>query len=342
MIEPRENIKRLKSYTSARDLVKEEDLIFLDANENPFDSGMNRYPDPHQQVLKDTLAGKLKTDASRIFVGNGSDEVIDMAIRAYAEPGKDRVLTLGPTYSMYEVQAAIQNVEVKEIQLDADFQPNPDKVLLEVTERDKILFICSPNNPTGNLVERGKIISLLESFNGLVFVDEAYVDFAPEGSVIDLVENYPNLLVSRTFSKAFGMAGIRLGMGIAQERIIQTLTKIKYPYNVNRLTQQAAMEALENPEKVEQQINTLIRERETLRSRLSGFSFVKKIFPSDANFLLLEVKNAGSLIDFLKKKGIVIRDRTGVVAGKELVRITVGTPRQNQQLIYELKNFDNG
>ena len=290
----------------------------------------------------DTLAGKLKTDASRIFVGNGSDEVIDMAIRAYAEPGKDRVLTLGPTYSMYEVQAAIQNVEVKEIQLDADFQPNPDKVLLEVTERDKILFICSPNNPTGNLVERGKIISLLESFNGLVFVDEAYVDFAPEGSVIDLVENYPNLLVSRTFSKAFGMAGIRLGMGIAQERIIQTLTKIKYPYNVNRLTQQAAMEALENPEKVEQQINTLIRERETLRSRLSGFSFVKKIFPSDANFLLLEVKNAGSLIDFLKKKGIVIRDRTGVVAGKELVRITVGTSRQNQQLIYEHKNFDNG
>ncbi len=342
MIEPRENIKRLKPYTSARDLVKEEDLIFLDANENPFNSGMNRYPDPHQQVLKDALAGKLKTGASRIFVGNGSDEVIDLAIRAYAEPGKDRVLTLGPTYSMYEVQAAIQNVEVKEIPLDADFQPNPDKVLREVTDRDKILFICSPNNPTGNLVERGKIISLLESFNGLVFVDEAYVDFAPEGSVIDLVENYPNLLVSRTFSKAYGMAGIRLGMGVAQETMIQTLSKIKYPYNVNRLTQQAAMEALENPEKVEQQINTLIRERETLRSRLSGFSFIKKIFPSDANFLLLEVKSAGSLIDFLKKKGIVIRDRSGVIEGKELVRITVGTPQQNQQLIYELKNFDNG
>ncbi|MGM0566095.1 MAG: histidinol-phosphate transaminase [Bacteroidota bacterium] len=342
MIEPRENIKRLKPYTSARDLVKEEDLIFLDANENPFDSGMNRYPDPHQQELKDTLAGKLETDESRIFLGNGSDEVIDLVIRAYAEPGKDRILTLGPTYSMYEVQAAIQDAEVKEIPLDADFQPNPDMVLREVTERDKILFVCSPNNPTGNLVEREKIISLLESFNGLVFVDEAYVDFAPEGSVIDLVENYQNLLVSRTFSKAYGMAGIRLGMGIAQEAIIQTLSKIKYPYNVNRLTQQAALEALKKPEQVEQQINTLIRERETLRSRLSGFSFVKKIFPSDANFLLLEVNSASSLIDFLKKKDIVIRDRTGVVAGKELVRITVGTPEQNQKLIYELKNFDNG
>lgn len=342
MIEPRENIKKLKPYTSARDLVKEQDLVFLDANENPFDTDLNRYPDPHQQELKNILAGKLKTESSRIFLGNGSDEVIDLAIRTYAEPGKDRILTLGPTYSMYEVQAAIQDVEIKEIPLEANFQPNPDKVMQEVSDRDKILFICSPNNPTGNLVGREQIISLLESFDGLVFVDEAYVDFAPEGSVVDLVGNYPNLLVSRTFSKAFGMAGIRLGMGIAQEEIIQTLSKIKYPYNLNRLTQHAAMEALENPEKVEQQINTLIRERETLRSRLSGFSFVKKIFPSDANFLLVEVKNAGSLIDFLKKKSIVIRDRSGVIAGKDLVRITMGTPQQNQKLIYELKNFHNG
>ncbi len=342
MIEPRENIKKLKPYTSARDLVKEQDLVFLDANENPFDSEMNRYPDPHQQKLKKTLAGKLKTDASRVFVGNGSDEVIDLVIRAYAEPGKDRILTLGPTYSMYEVQAAIQGVAVKEILLDDDFQPSPDKVMQEATERDKVLFICSPNNPTGNLIEREKIISLLERFNGLVFVDEAYVDFAPEGSVIDLVENYPNLLVSRTFSKAFGMAGIRLGMGIAQEEIIQTLSKIKYPYNVNRLTQNAAIEALTTPGKVKEQINIILKERSTLKTTLSKLSFVKKVFPSDANFLLLEVTNAASLIDYLKKKGIVIRNRSGVIASKELVRITVGTPGQNQKLIYELKNFDNG
>jgi histidinol-phosphate aminotransferase len=243
---------------------------------------------------------------------------------------------------MYEVQAAIQGVAVKEILLDDDFQPSPDKVMQEATERDKVLFICSPNNPTGNLIEREKIISLLERFNGLVFVDEAYVDFAPEGSVIDLVENYPNLLVSRTFSKAFGMAGIRLGMGIAQEEIIQTLSKIKYPYNVNRLTQNAAIEALTTPGKVKEQINIILKERSTLKTTLSKLSFVKKVFPSDANFLLLEVTNAASLIDYLKKKGIVIRNRSGVIASKELVRITVGTPGQNQKLIYELKNFDNG
>ena len=277
MIEPRENIKKLKPYTSARDLVKEQDLVFLDANENPFDSKMNRYPDPHQQKLKEALAGKLMTDASRIFVGNGSDEVIDLAIRAYAEPGKDRILTLGPTYSMYEVQAAIQGVAVKEILLDDDFQPNPDKVMQEATERDKVLFICSPNNPTGNLIEREKIISLLENFDGLVFVDEAYVDFAPEGSVIDLVGKYSNLLVSRTFSKAMGMAGIRLGMGIASEEIIQTLSKIKYPYNVNRLTQNAAIEALTTPEKVKAQINIILKERSTVKMTLSRLSFVKKV-----------------------------------------------------------------
>jgi len=342
MIKPRENIKKLRPYTSARDLVKEEDLIFLDANENPFDNGLNRYPDPHQQELKDVLAGKLQVKASQIFIGNGSDEVIDLVIRAYAEPGKDRIITLGPTYSMYEVQAAIQDVEVNEISLDEDFQPNPDKVMREVTARDKILFLCSPNNPTGNLMNRESIIKLLDNFDGLVFVDEAYVDFSPEGSVIDLADKYPNLLVSRTFSKAMGMAGIRLGMGFASEEIIQTLSKIKYPYNVNRLTQQAALDALKTPERADQHVNILIAERQKLKTGLTALSFVKRVYPSDANFLLLEVSSAGSLIDFLKKKGIVIRNRSGVIAGKELVRITVGTPAQNEKLMAELKNFNNG
>lgn len=342
MIEPRENIKKLKPYTSARDLVKEDELIFLDANESPFDSGLNRYPDPHQQEMKTAIAGRLEIEISQLFLGNGSDEVIDLALRAYAEPGKDRIITLGPTYSMYEVQAAIQDVEVKEIPLTNDFQPDLDRILREISDRDKILFICSPNNPTGNLMQRKKIIALLENFEGLVFVDEAYVDFSPEGSVIDLVEKYPNLLVSRTFSKAMGMAGIRLGMGIAQKEIVQTLSKIKYPYNVNRLTQQAAIDALKKPERVEQQISTLLAEREKLKEGLTKFSFVKKVYPSDANFLLLEVSDAGSLIDFLKKKGIVIRNRSGVIPKKELVRITVGTPNQNIELMVTLKTFDNG
>ncbi|MDZ7778209.1 MAG: aminotransferase class I/II-fold pyridoxal phosphate-dependent enzyme [Bacteroidales bacterium] len=191
-------------------------------------------------------------------------------------------------------------------------------------------------------MNRESIIKLLDNFDGLVFVDEAYVDFSPEGSVIDLADKYPNLLVSRTFSKAKGMAGIRLGMGIAQEEIIQTLTKIKYPYNVNRLTQQAALDALKTPERVDQQVNILIAERQKLKTGLTALSFVKKVYPSDANFLLLEVSSAGFLIDFLKKKGIVIRNRSGVIAGKELVRITVGTPAQNEKLMVELKNFNNG
>ena len=342
MIEPRENVRKLKPYTSARDLVKEDNLIFLDANENPFDNEMNRYPDPHQQELKQALAKWLKVEPPQIFAGNGSDEVIDLAIRVYTRPGKDRIITLGPTYSMYKVQAEIQDVEIKEIALDKDFQPDTKKVMEEVTERDKIIFLCSPNNPTGNLMERQRIISLVENFEGLVFVDEAYVDFAPEGSVIDLVDKYPNLLVSRTFSKAMGMAGIRLGLGIANPGIIQTLSKIKYPYNVSRLTQQAALEALSDLSDYREQIRIIVKERDKLRIRLERLSCVKQIFSSDANFVFMEVKDAASLVQFLKEKGIVIRDRSGVVEGKELARITVGTPQQNKQLIEELKNFDNG
>ena len=341
-MEPRENIKNLKPYTSARDLVKEEDLIFLDANENPFDNDLNRYPDPHQSELKEALGNWLKINPEQIFAGNGSDEVIDLAIRAYTRPGRDRIITLGPTYSMYEVQAAIQDVEVKEILLDSDFQPDTEKIFSEVTPQDKILFICSPNNPTGNLMERQRIIPLVENFDGLVFVDEAYVDFAPEGSVMDLVEKYPNLLISRTFSKAMGMAGIRLGLGIANPEIIKTLSKIKYPYNINRLTQQAALQALNDLSYYREQIRTVVKEREKLRIRMEHLSFVKQIFPSDANFVLMEVKDAASLVKFLRDNGIVIRDRSDVVAGKELVRVTVGTPQQNKQLIEELKNFDNG
>jgi len=341
-MEPRENIKNLKPYTSARDLVKEEDLIFLDANENPFDNDLNRYPDPHQSELKEALGNWLKINPEQIFAGNGSDEVIDLAIRAYTRPGRDRIITLGPTYSMYEVQAAIQDVEVKEILLDSDFQPDTEKIFSEVTPQDKILFICSPNNPTGNLMERQRIIPLVEDFDGLVFVDEAYAGFAPEGSVMDLVEKYPNLLVSRTFSKAMGMAGIRLGLGFANPEIIKTLSKIKYPYNINRLTQQAALQALNDLSYYREQIRTVVKEREKLRIRMEHLSFVKQIFPSDANFVLMEVKDAASLVKFLRDNGIVIRDRSDVVAGKELVRVTVGTPQQNKQLIEELKNFDNG
>ncbi|MCF8231826.1 MAG: histidinol-phosphate transaminase [Bacteroidales bacterium] len=342
MMQPRENISKLKPYTSARDLVKEEGLIFLDANENPFDNEMNRYPDPHQHELKQALGKWLKAEPSQIFAGNGSDEVIDLAIRAYTRPGKDRIITLGPTYSMYKVQAEIQDVEVKEIDLDGGFQPDTEKVMEEVTERDKIIFLCSPNNPTGNLMERQRIISLAENFDGLVFIDEAYVDFAPEGSVIDLVDKYPNFMVSRTFSKAMGMAGIRLGLGISNPGIIQTLSKIKYPYNVNRLTQQAALEALSDLSDYREQIRIIVKERDKLGIRLERLSFVKHIFPSDANFVLMEVKDAASLVQFLKEKGIVIRDRSGLLTGKELVRITVGTPQQNKQLIEELKIFDNG
>ncbi|MCF8303593.1 MAG: histidinol-phosphate transaminase [Bacteroidales bacterium] len=338
----RENIEKLQPYTSARDLVKEDDLIFLDANENPFDTGLNRYPDPNQSELKEAVSKWLGVEARNIFTGNGSDEVIDLAIRCYVRPGEERIITLEPTYSMYHVQARIHNAEVKSIPLDDNFQPDVETVLSAVDERDKILFLCSPNNPTGNLMDKEKVRVLLENFNGLVFIDEAYVDFSPEGSVLNWINIYPNLVVSRTFSKAMGMAGIRLGMGFASEKIINDLSKIKYPYNVNRLTQQAALEALTGKNRYQEQIRTLVSGREKLSEELSKLSFVFRVFPSDANFLLLEVEDARKVLDYLRKKGIIIRDRSGVMEDRQLLRITVGTPEQNTLLIDELKKLNNG
>ena len=335
----RKNILNLKPYSSARDEFEGENGIFLDANENPFGE-LNRYPDPYQLKIKQKLSELNQIPSENIFLGNGSDEVIDLAFRIFCEPKKDKVLTFSPTYGMYEVSANINDVELINVDLNNDFQIDLE-TLKPYFEDDnlKIIFICSPNNPTGNSIKNIKYI--LENFNGIVFIDEAYIDFSPEESFRNQIKNYPNLIVSQTFSKAWGMASVRVGIAYASEEIIKFYNKVKPPYNISQLNQDAILNTLndENINQVSENIKIILEEKKSLIQNLEKLDLVKKIFPSDANFILIAVDNADSVYQELVKKKVIIRNRNSVI--KNCLRITVGSPEENQKLIETLQNIDN-
>jgi len=337
----RKNVAGLKPYSSARDEFKQGDskMVFLDANENPFETGVNRYPDPQQRELKEQL-GKIKgIPTENILLGNGSDEVLDLIFRAFCEPGKDNIITLPPTYGMYQVLAEINNIENREVLLTDDFQPNVSKILNKVDDNTKLIFLCSPNNPTGNSFSEEKILEILNNFNGLVVIDEAYIDFSESESWIRKLNENPNLVVTQTLSKAYGMAGIRLGICYASAEIIQILNKIKPPYNVNELTQKRALERVVDVNSVKKEIADILMERNKLLKALLYVNFIEKIYKSDANFILIKVDNAKLRYDQLLKKGIVIRNRTTQSLCENTLRLTVGTAEENRQLIEAFQNL---
>jgi histidinol-phosphate aminotransferase len=333
----RANIKALKPYSSARDEFKGTADVFLDANENPF-GDLNRYPDPQQKEIKDKLSAIKKVETDQIFIGNGSDEVIDLAFRIFCEPGKDKVLTFTPTYGMYNVSANINNIEVIEQPLINDFQINLNQLQPYLDFEDvKIIFICSPNNPTGNSLNPEDIEYILENFNGIVIVDEAYIDFSAQASFIKNIDKYDNLIVSQTFSKAWGLAGVRVGVAYASQAIIAFYNRVKPPYNVSTLNQKAVLNSLNNLEEVTQNIDTILDERAKLKDTLIKLDIVKKIYPTDANFLLVEVDDANKTYQYLIEEKVIIRNRNTQV--KNCIRITVGTPEENNTLIEALKRI---
>ena len=337
----RKNIKSLKPYSSARDEFKElsDDMVFLDANENPFENGVNRYPDPQQTKLKIELSKLKNIPENQILLGNGSDEVLDLIFRAFCEPKEDNIITLPPTYGMYKVLANINSIEEKEVLLSVDFQPDISKILNGVDANTKLLFLCSPNNPTGNSFTKKSVEKLLKTFSGLVIIDEAYIDFSAEKSWLEKLEEFPNLIITQTLSKAYGMAGIRLGICYASSAIIAILNKIKPPYNVNELTQQKALKRLLNKNKVQHEIDKIIEQREKLIVKLKTISFIEKIYETDANFVLVKVDNATERYNQLIEKGIVVRNRTTQVLCENTLRLTVGTINENKKLIKALKEL---
>ena len=338
----RPSIKALKPYASARDEYKggKDNLIFLDANENPFENGVNRYPDPQQTELK-TILSKIKDiPINQILLGNGSDEVLDLLIRMFCEPNKDNVIILPPTYGMYEVLANVNAVETIKVNLTSEsFQPQTEAILSVANENSKILFLCSPNNPSGNSLDSDSIQSLLENFKGVVVVDEAYIDFSNENSWTHQLEKYDNLVVTQTLSKAYGMAGIRLGLCFASAEIITTMNKIKPPYNINTLTQAKAIQELTKSNAVKEQISSLLQERSTLAKKMEGIELIKKIYPTDANFIMVKVDDANVRYEQLIEHGVVIRNRTNQPLCENCLRLTVGTSEENARLIEILKSL---
>lgn len=341
----RENIKRLVPYSSARDEFKGKASIFLDANENthgsPIEENVNRYPDPFQLQLKEKISRVKGVPVKNIFLGNGSDEVIDLIYRAFCEPKQDNVIICPPTYGMFEVLANINNVSVKKVPFSSDFILYPEKVLHAV-EQDgstKIIFLCSPNNPTGNSVLHKDIEFILSNFDGIVVVDEAYINFSRQKSFIDKLTKYPNLIIIQTLSKAWGMAGLRIGMAFASEGIIAILNKIKPPYNINQASQQLAIKALDNVEQINQWIKKIVHERENLKETLKQFPFIEKIYPSDANFLLIKTTEPKKIYRHLVNHGIIVRDRSSVILCEGCLRITIGTTKENQKLLEVLNTY---
>ena len=337
----RENVKLLKPYSSARDDFKgnKNDMIFLDANENPFENGVNRYPDPQQKDLKSVLAKQRGVLVENILLGNGSDEVLDLIYRAFCEPAKDNVITLPPTYGMYKVLAETNNINNREVLLTKDFQPDVPKILKAADQDTKLLFICSPNNPTGNSFDTDNIESILNGFSGLVVIDEAYIDFSNQESWLSKLDKYPNLIITQTLSKAYGLAGIRLGICYASKDIITVLNKIKPPYNVNQLTQNRALKRISQPEIIKNEISAILAEKKKLINALFKVRFVTKVYPSDANFIMIEVDNADKRCNEFIAKGFVIRNRSTQPLCNNCLRITIGTPEENNKLIATLKEI---
>lgn len=333
----RENIKKLKPYSSARDDFNGDKAIFLDANENPFGI-LNRYPDPYQTELKIKLSAIKNLPIENIFIGNGSDEIIDLTMRVFCEPQKDKILICPPTYGMYEVYAGINDVDVIKVPLDKNFQLDTYTILETVNKENiKIIYLCSPNNPTGNNLEC--IQTILENFKGIVFIDEAYIDFSSAKSYTKRIIEFPSLIVSQTFSKAWGMAGVRVGVAFSSTGIIEFLNKIKPPYNVNELSQKKIISTLDNQQEFQKKLKTILQERDKMISQLQKIQTIQKIYPTATNFILIKIENASQIYDELVKRKIVIRDRSKIVANS--LRITVGTPEENTVLLNELKNLLN-
>jgi histidinol-phosphate aminotransferase len=338
----RKNVKAMKPYSSARDEFEDfdtADMIFLDANENPYENGVNRYPDPQQATVKSVLAAQNGVEKNQILLGNGSDEVLDLLFRAFCEPKIDNVITLPPTYGMYSVLANLNAVENREVLLSNDFQPQLDEIMKVVDANTKMIFLCSPNNPTGNSFSTESVQYLLNNFNGLVVIDEAYIDFSDKASWIQKIKDYPNLIITQTLSKAYGLAGIRLGICYASAAIIAVLNKIKPPYNVNELTQKRALARLSDSAKIKEEINSIIVQRELLLKVLHEVNFVSKIYPTEANFILIKVDNANQRYGELIAKGIVIRNRTTQPLCENTLRLTIGTEEENKKLMEALKSL---
>jgi len=337
----RKNILEMKPYSSARDDYSGTASVFLDANENPFNAPLNRYPDPQQTELKQRIAQMKGLRAEEIFLGNGSDEGIDILFRVFCEPGRDNVITVDPTYGMYGVCAAINGVERRSILLNGDFSLDPDKVLNAVDEGTKLIFLCSPNNPTSNSLEKEAILKIIDRVSCLVVVDEAYIDFSEGPGLLSLLQEKKNLVILQTLSKAWGVAGIRLGMLFADPQVVGFLSRVKYPYNVNTLTIEAALGRLDSTEQSSLWIKEILKERSIVAKQLESLPFVQVVYPSDANFLLISVEDPSSVYQYLMDKGIIIRDRSSVPLCRGCLRITIGTQEENRAMINALKTFQS-
>ncbi|MEL6974386.1 MAG: histidinol-phosphate transaminase [Bacteroidota bacterium] len=337
----RPSVKALKPYSSARDEYVSDgsEMVFLDANENPYPNGVNRYPDPYQRSLKEVLASIKGVPSKNMLLGNGSDEVLDLLFRAFCEPNVDNVVTLPPTYGMYKVLAGVNAVENREVLLTNEFQPDIKGIFNVVDSKSKLLFLCSPNNPTGNAFGTILIKQLLDEFEGLVVIDEAYIDFAETESWLKTLDDYPNLVVTQTLSKAYGMAGIRLGICYASEEIITVLNRIKPPYNVNELTQKRALQRLEKEEAIKKEVSQILEEKRLLMEILDTLPFVKKVYPSEANFILAKVDDANKRYQQLLEQKVVVRNRSNQPLCENTLRFTVGTQSENTMLISLLKQM---
>ena len=339
----RSHIAGLQPYSSARDEFDpvDSEVVYLDANENPFDNGVNRYPDPQQLQLKEIIATIKGVSRNQLLLGNGSDEVLDLVFRAFCTPNKDDIILMPPTYGMYKVLADINCITLYEVPLNNDFQLVTKNIINQISSQTKAIFLCSPNNPSGNSFHRKDILTLLQNFNGLVVIDEAYIDFSTQKSLVADLSTYPNLIITQTLSKACGLAGIRLGICIASEEIIGILNKIKPPYNINSLTQERAISALQDWDTTLGQIIQLIAERKSLFAQLEKISFVKKVYPSDANFLLVRVDDANKRYAQLIENNIVVRNRSNQMGCENCLRFSVGTPQENQILIETLNRLSS-
>lgn len=336
----RPNIWNLKPYSSARDEYSGTAAkVFLDANENPYNSPYNRYPDPLQTEVKARLSKIKGVRPEQIFLGNGSDEAIDQLYRCFTCPGKDNVVAIEPTYGMYKVCADINDVEYRTVELDQDYQITADRLLNACNDRTKLIWICSPNNPTGNNIMRGEVVKVINAFQGIVVVDEAYSDFSSEQPLRLELNKFPNLVVLNTFSKAWGCAAIRLGMAFAQKDIIDIFNKVKYPYNISMLTQKQALEALKEPYEVDKWVKTILLERGRMIEAFKLLPFCEKIYPTDANFFLTKVNDAQAIYDYLKRKGVIVRNRTNVHLCGNCLRITIGSKSENNELLSALRQY---
>ena len=336
----RPNIRSLSPYSTARDEYSGGDIgVFLDANESPYCNGLNRYPDPRQRELKKLISSIKGVPEGNIFLGNGSDEAIDLCFRVFCRPGVDSAITMWPSYGMYTVAAATNDIRMNKVLLEEDFSLDTEKILSEADESSKLLFLCSPNNPTANALPKAQIREICNRFAGIVVLDEAYVDFSSEGSMLDELDAFPNLIILQTFSKAWGMAGARIGLAYSSERIISLFDMVKYPYNLSVLAQDTALRWL-NPSLKEKHVTEILSQKERLRSEMEKFPFIEKIYPSEANFLLVKTEDANALYDYLITKGIIVRNRTTQPLCGGCLRITVGTPLQNDELLEALSSYD--